>query len=162
MLFRLDLISWAAHDDSMSMETPGGCSCFDRIDVFLLCFFLSLRFIFHGYSSSLPRVNINLLLPLFVTCSSPDIRTIFTPYMALTLRAFHLSFTLEELHSKCQLSILWPIVRTSPTRQAIQLEVTSLRQSDTISRHGGFRADLAILKFTGSAKRNSQAADSME
>lgn len=143
----------------MSMETPGGCSCFDRIDVFLLCFFLSLRFIFHGYSSSLSRVNINLLLRVFVTCSSPEIHTIFTPYMLLI---FYLSFTFRKLYAKCQLSILWPIVRTSPTRDAIQLEVTSLRQSDTISRGCGFRADLAILKFTGSAKRNSQAADSME
>lgn len=77
----------------MSMETPGGCSCFDRIDVFLLCFFLSLRFISHGYSSSLPRVNINLLLRVFVTCSSPEIHTIFTPYMVLT---FYLSFTFEN------------------------------------------------------------------
>lgn len=71
----------------MSMEIPGGCSCFDRIDVFLLCFFLSLRFIFHGYSSSLPRANTKLLLRVFVTCSSPEIHTIFTPYMVLTLRA---------------------------------------------------------------------------
>lgn len=75
----------------MSMETPGGCSCSDRIDVFLLCFFLSLRFIFHGYSSSLPRVNTNLLLRVFVTCSSPEKHTIFTPYMVL----IHLLFIIH-------------------------------------------------------------------
>lgn len=149
----------------MSMETPGGCSCFDRIDVFLLCFFLSSRFIFHCYSSSLPRVNINplssRLCHVLFARYTRDIYTLRGPHLT-RLSAFHLSFTLEKLHSKCQLSILRPIVRTSATREAIQLEVTSLRQSDTISRHGGFRPDLAILKFTGSAKRNSQAADSMD